>query len=104
MQGAWRRLAGDDCERFTLVWETQELIGLNWSLTQFALSLVTHPFSVVLPVCPVPSGQACPCVQLAVTAMLLAMKMTGLVQAAACSTLAESSHLRTWAAVSQAGC
>ena len=43
MQGAWRRLAADDCERFALVWETKELIALNWSLTQFALSLVRPP-------------------------------------------------------------
>lgn len=48
MQGAWRRLAADDCERFALVWETKELIALNWSLTQFALSLVTPSLTQVL--------------------------------------------------------
>ena len=47
MQGAWRRLAADDCERFALVWETKELIALNWSLTQFALNLVSCGFVIL---------------------------------------------------------
>ena len=41
VQGVWQRLDTSDCERFTLVWETKELIQLNWNLTQFALALVS---------------------------------------------------------------
>lgn len=38
--GVWQHAGDADCERFALVWETEELIKLNSSLAQFALALV----------------------------------------------------------------
>ena len=40
VQGIWKRLDASDCERFTLVWETKELIQLNINLKQFAIAFV----------------------------------------------------------------
>ncbi|KAK9789219.1 hypothetical protein WJX73_001120 [Symbiochloris irregularis] len=37
--GVWQHAGDSDCERFALVWETEELIKLNSSLAQFALAL-----------------------------------------------------------------
>ena len=41
--GVWQRLGSSDCERFALVWETEELIKLNSGIMQFVSSLVHFP-------------------------------------------------------------
>lgn len=38
--GVWQRLGSADCERFALVWETQELIKLNSGIARFVKALV----------------------------------------------------------------
>ena len=38
--GAWQRLSSADCERFALVWEMEELVKLNTSITKIAKALV----------------------------------------------------------------
>ena len=38
--GVWQHVGSSDCERFALVWETEELIELNSGIMKFVASLV----------------------------------------------------------------